>query len=143
MDNNHYYQMNSMGSGYYPNGQPTIQPDGLLPDGYAPRLYQVQTGSQENLNNYSDIEDHARSSISQQGGSRGGKRRSVVGADHVKHRRTRSGCFTCRQRRVKVRYGRSNLGFSILTLMISSATRLILFVKVSKMVIFRCQYVNT
>lgn len=26
------------------------------------------------------------------------------GGEHVKHRRTRSGCFTCRSRRVKVQY---------------------------------------
>lgn len=98
-----------MGAGYYPNGQPIAPPEGMMPegvmmpDGYVPRLYQLPTISQENLNSYSDIEDPSRGSISQQGGSRGGKRRSVTGADHVKHRRTRSGCFTCRQRRVKVR----------------------------------------
>ncbi|THY68064.1 hypothetical protein D6C77_00829 [Aureobasidium pullulans] len=104
---NHYYPMNPMGAGYYPNGQPIAPPEGMMPegvmmpDGYVPRLYQLPTISQENLNSYSDIEDPSRGSISQQGGSRGGKRRSVTGADHVKHRRTRSGCFTCRQRRVK------------------------------------------
>lgn len=104
---NHYY-MNPIAGGYYPNGQPVIPPEGtmpegiMMPDGYAPRLYQLQTISQENLNSYSDIEDPNRSAVPQQGGSRGGKRRSVTGADHVKHRRTRSGCYTCRQRRVKV-----------------------------------------
>ena len=30
------------------------------------------------------------------------RRRSAGGSDTVKHRRTRSGCFTCRTRRVKV-----------------------------------------
>ena len=30
------------------------------------------------------------------------RRRTQAGADHVKHRRTRSGCYTCRSRRVKV-----------------------------------------
>ncbi|KAG6366185.1 hypothetical protein INS49_000361 [Diaporthe citri] len=29
------------------------------------------------------------------------RRKSAPGADHIKHRRTRSGCFTCRSRRVK------------------------------------------
>ncbi|KAI1300879.1 hypothetical protein F5Y03DRAFT_220954 [Xylaria venustula] len=29
------------------------------------------------------------------------KKKSTAGIDHVKHRRTRSGCFTCRSRRVK------------------------------------------
>lgn len=33
------------------------------------------------------------------------RRKSAPGADHIKHRRTRSGCFTCRSRRVKVRHG--------------------------------------
>jgi hypothetical protein len=31
------------------------------------------------------------------------RRKSTQGPDHAKHRRTRSGCFTCRSRRVKVR----------------------------------------
>jgi len=30
------------------------------------------------------------------------RRRSAPGLDHIKHRRTRSGCYTCRSRRVKV-----------------------------------------
>lgn len=31
-----------------------------------------------------------------------GRRKSAPGLDHIKHRRTRSGCYTCRSRRVKV-----------------------------------------
>lgn len=31
------------------------------------------------------------------------RRRMPPGSDHVKHRRTRSGCYTCRSRRVKVK----------------------------------------
>jgi hypothetical protein len=31
------------------------------------------------------------------------RRSSAPGLDHIKHRRTRSGCYTCRSRRVKVR----------------------------------------
>lgn len=30
------------------------------------------------------------------------RRKSAPGLDHIKHRRTRSGCYTCRSRRVKV-----------------------------------------
>src|SRR5437868_6744088 len=30
------------------------------------------------------------------------RKKSNPGIDHVKHRRTRSGCYTCRSRRVKV-----------------------------------------
>lgn len=32
------------------------------------------------------------------------RRKSAPGLDHIKHRRTRSGCYTCRSRRVKVVY---------------------------------------
>ena len=32
------------------------------------------------------------------------RRKSNQGSDHTKHRRTRSGCYTCRSRRVKVSY---------------------------------------
>lgn len=35
------------------------------------------------------------------------RRRSAAGSEPVKHRRTRSGCFTCRTRRVKVCCARS------------------------------------
>ena len=31
------------------------------------------------------------------------RRKSQAGSEHIKHRRTRSGCYTCRSRRVKVR----------------------------------------
>jgi len=31
------------------------------------------------------------------------RRKSQPGSEHIKHRRTRSGCLTCRSRRVKVR----------------------------------------
>jgi hypothetical protein len=30
------------------------------------------------------------------------RRKSAQGSEHTKHRRTRSGCYTCRSRRVKV-----------------------------------------
>ncbi|CAD0113861.1 unnamed protein product, partial [Aureobasidium uvarum] len=111
---NHYYTMNPMGAGYYPNGQPMIPsegmpPDGvMMPDGYVPRLYQIPSISQENLNSYSDIEDPSRASVSQQGGSRGGKRRSVTGADHVKHRRTRR----CRKGKRECHYPEPTTGSS-------------------------------
>jgi hypothetical protein len=36
------------------------------------------------------------------------RRKSAPGLDHIKHRRTRSGCFTCRNRRVKVSYNPSS-----------------------------------
>lgn len=43
------------------------------------------------------------------------RRKSTSGLDTVKHRRTRSGCFMCRSRRVKVRnnFGMPSIDFSI------------------------------
>lgn len=37
-------------------------------------------------------------------------KRRAANSDHVKHRRTRSGCFTCRSRRVKVQIPGSSCG---------------------------------
>lgn len=47
---------------------------------------------------YDDVPGHLASAQNQNARAR---RRSAPG-EQVKHRRTRSGCFTCRQRRVKV-----------------------------------------
>ena len=48
------------------------------------------------------------------------RRRRPSGNDHVKHRRTRNGCYTCRGRRVKVRYSpRTNRSPGSLTLSIA------------------------
>lgn len=72
-----------------------------MPDGYNSRMHQLTTMSSETLNSYSDVDEQNRGTMPPQTHSRG-KRRSIPGPDHVKHRRTRSGCYTCRQRRVKV-----------------------------------------
>jgi len=104
----HYYSMPQIG-GYYANGQPIMPPEGMMPpdaypmhDDYSQaRLHQLHTMSSETLNSYSDLDDPNRAALPAQGASRN-KRRPVPGADHIKHRRTRSGCYTCRQRRVKV-----------------------------------------
>ncbi|KAL1296971.1 hypothetical protein AAFC00_004570 [Neodothiora populina] len=119
MDSHYYGGVPTLShtGGFYPTGQSIYQTDGLMttsdgiiiPDGYNSRMHQLQTMSSETLNNYSDMEDHSGaagtatvppSASSSQPGARG-KRRSIAGPDHVKHRRTRSGCYTCRQRRVK------------------------------------------
>jgi hypothetical protein len=118
-------------SGYYPNHNlppqyynidpnvntiPNIQhaPPMMVPQGsYAPGLpdnpfhpgvprpfvqYQdplLQTG-------YSDQYEDASGALGSAQGANARARRRPVPGEQVKHRRTRSGCFTCRQRRVKV-----------------------------------------
>ncbi|GIZ43638.1 hypothetical protein CKM354_000685500 [Cercospora kikuchii] len=85
---------------YYPHGFP---PTPNMPaDAYqqTPRLHQVQNMSMESIGSYSDFEDAGRTILPPQAPARS-RRRQPQGAEHVKHRRTRSGCYTCRQRRVK------------------------------------------
>jgi len=102
--------------GYYQHEQ-----HNLPPQNFEHRVQRIQTMSSESLQ-YSDLDDAGQASNSTQGASKS-KRRPVHGPDHIKHRRTRSGCFTCRQRRVKVKsrlrcvYCGSNL------LTMSSATK--------------------
>lgn len=49
------------------------------------------------------MEHYEEAPGSAQGPNARSRRRSAPGEGQVKHRRTRSGCYTCRQRRVKVR----------------------------------------
>lgn len=51
------------------------------------------------------------------------RRRPPPGSDHVKHRRTRSGCYTCRTRRVKVRWFLGQYLLSRIHLTLVSAMR--------------------
>lgn len=57
------------------------------------------------------------------------RRKSSQGPDHTKHRRTRSGCYTCRSRRVKVIHSQE-LPLKFLLTKTYSATKLTLFAKV-------------
>ncbi|USW54699.1 Putative zn(2)-C6 fungal-type DNA-binding domain, fungal transcription factor [Septoria linicola] len=84
---------------YYPNGYPPTMP----PEAYQqpPRLHPVQNMPIEAMSTYADYEDSSRAMLPPQGTSQRSRRRQPLGAEHVKHRRTRSGCYTCRQRRVK------------------------------------------
>ena len=88
---------------YNPYGQPSM----IAPESMQPRLHHLQTMSNESLGGYrSEFDDITGSMLpphapAQQPSARS-RRRATLGADHIKHRRTRSGCFTCRQRRVKV-----------------------------------------
>lgn len=71
-------------AGYYGNVLPFQQPV----------LDRLQTG-------LPDFDDLNRSVLPAQGANRI-RRRVNAGGEHVKFRRTRSGCYTCRNRRVKV-----------------------------------------
>ncbi|GAB7334437.1 hypothetical protein MBLNU13_g06440t1 [Cladosporium sp. NU13] len=87
---------------YNPYGQPQM----ISPESMQPRLHHLQTMSSESLGGYHSEYDDINNAMlpphapAQQPSSRS-RRRQTHGADHIKHRRTRSGCFTCRQRRVK------------------------------------------
>lgn len=115
-------------SGYYPNNQnfpppqyysvnPNLQnlPNLITPDGSFPHavsespVYHGMPGpfapypdphmQQPYIGQYPDASGPM--DASQDPNAR--VRRRPAPGEHVKHRRTRSGCFTCRQRRVKVR----------------------------------------
>ena len=94
-----YYQQNSQLPGYY---DPNIGPPVIDPEGYIRTLQPMQPLSNEQLrHSYLDYEEDPRAIAPAQGSARA-RRRTVAGGEHVKHRRTRSGCYTCRNRRVKV-----------------------------------------
>ncbi|TKA80129.1 hypothetical protein B0A55_03319 [Friedmanniomyces simplex] len=82
---------------YYPNVPPVMYP----PEPFPPRLHHLQTVSMESLGGYSDYDDPSRAMLPPGLGLPRQRRRQTPGSEHVKHRRTRSGCYTCRQRRVK------------------------------------------
>ncbi|KAK4997257.1 hypothetical protein LTR66_003293 [Elasticomyces elasticus] len=90
----HYHQLPPAGT-FYTHALPTMSPEA-----FAPRLQPLQTMSSETLSSYSDYEQVSRPIVTGQGGARS-RRRQSAGAENVKHRRTRSGCYTCRSRRVK------------------------------------------
>lgn len=83
---------------YYSGGYHQVM---VPPDALQPRLQHMQTLSMDSLANYPEYEDSSRIMMPQQGTQRA-RRRHPPGSEHVKHRRTRSGCYTCRQRRIKV-----------------------------------------
>lgn len=89
------------------NFPPPGAPFGFHQTGYAPmmtteafssNLHQLPALSMESLGGYPEFESPDRALLPAQASQR---RRRPPGAEHVKHRRTRSGCYTCRQRRVK------------------------------------------
>ncbi|EOD43211.1 putative c6 finger domain protein [Neofusicoccum parvum UCRNP2] len=99
----HFNNMPGMPPYFNMNPQRPMMPmdSGYPPPGFAPNLQPFQTLSSENLRqSYADLDDPNRTLLPAQGSSRA-RRRPAPGAEHVKHRRTRSGCYTCRNRRVK------------------------------------------
>jgi len=62
---------------------------------------EAQALSSANLARWFDL-DSDNSAPGPKGAARV-RRRAPPDSDHIKHRRTRSGCYTCRSRRVKVR----------------------------------------
>lgn len=83
--------------GSYAHGVPASPVYHAMPGQFAP--YREPHMQQPYMGQYQDISGPVDASQDQNARAR---RRPGAG-DHVKHRRTRSGCFTCRQRRVKVR----------------------------------------
>ncbi|CAK1361504.1 unnamed protein product [Cercospora beticola] len=64
------------------------------------RLRQIRTMSIESTISYSNFEDTSKPMLLRQA-RRQTRRQRLQGAEYVRHQRTRSGCYTCRQRRVK------------------------------------------
>ncbi|KAK3672027.1 hypothetical protein LTR78_007996 [Recurvomyces mirabilis] len=84
---------------FYSTGPPPMYP----PEPYPPGLHQLQTMSLESLGSYPDYDDPNLAMLppGHVQGQQRQRRRQPQSSEHVKHRRTRSGCYTCRQRRVK------------------------------------------
>ncbi|KAE9965607.1 hypothetical protein EG328_009515 [Venturia inaequalis] len=78
------------------NGRPLIQPNSY----YGRNLHFQQPLLDPLSTHFPEFDDQNHAILSAQGSTRTRKRLGP-GGDHVKFRRTRSGCFTCRNRRVK------------------------------------------
>jgi hypothetical protein len=106
------------------NAPPMMAPDGSYAHGIPESpIYHSMPGSfipyadpqmqQPYMGQYEEVPGAMDSS---QGGNARVRRRPGPG-DQVKHRRTRSGCYTCRQRRVKVSLSPTRASASILTIL--------------------------
>ncbi|KAF2836000.1 hypothetical protein M501DRAFT_940621 [Patellaria atrata CBS 101060] len=101
MDGRGYHGLPNVPHYYDPNTGLPIVPQLVPQDAYVPRLQQMPTLSTEQMHqSYMGYEENPATMITPQPNSRA-RRRPLGGTDHVKHRRTRSGCYTCRNRRVK------------------------------------------
>ncbi|KAF1830038.1 hypothetical protein BDW02DRAFT_121907 [Decorospora gaudefroyi] len=110
-----YYNIepNAIPNSNIPHAPPTVLSHGMYPPTLPDNPFQPGAPGQfvpytENLiqPTYVDQYEDASGSAGSARGGNGRARRRPVPGDQVKHRRTRSGCFTCRQRRVKCDEGR-------------------------------------
>ena len=105
----HWALLHSAMSGPYDGFDPyhlyyQAQPGGFVPpgDSYTSTYGLPQPTGHDYLNQpYTPVEEYASTYVSGQPSTRGRRRVGATG-ELVKHRRTRSGCYTCRNRRVKV-----------------------------------------
>ncbi|MCJ1284509.1 hypothetical protein MMC26_003842 [Xylographa opegraphella] len=88
--------------GYYPSNVPLPTGDDIPPPHFyntLPLLPDPPNLSTANLARWFDLDSNNSATVPRSAAR--SRRRIPPGADHVKHRRTRSGCYTCRSRRVK------------------------------------------
>ena len=118
----HYYNVNpnAVPNPNMANIPPLMAPDGSvshpvtespiygIPGAFVqysdPHMQQAYTGQFEDVPGGMDLAQG-------QNARAGGRRRPAPGGE-VKHRRTRSGCYTCRQRRVKVKFHNSRVEYA-------------------------------
>ncbi|MCJ1387347.1 hypothetical protein MMC18_000190 [Xylographa bjoerkii] len=89
-------------SGYYPSDHPLPTGDDIPPAHFYNNpalLTDPHNLSTANLARWFDLDSNNSAPVPR--GAARVRRRIPPGSDHVKHRRTRSGCYTCRSRRVK------------------------------------------
>lgn len=123
-----YYNVDANGlpNPNLPNVPPMMVPDGSYPHGvpespvyhampgpfatyHEPHMQQPYLGQYQDVSGTLDPSSDPNARV----------RRRPGPGEHVKHRRTRSGCFTCRQRRVKARHSRCmEAGRSLLILFV-------------------------
>jgi hypothetical protein len=128
---------NSVPNPSNPHGPPITIPHGAFPPGLPDNPFHagvsgpfVQYADPGIQPTYGDQYDETSGPLgSAQGGSARARRRPAPG-EQVKHRRTRSGCYTCRQRRVKVNSDQFMTNVST-SLQNDSVMKIIPFVSVS------------
>jgi hypothetical protein len=123
-----------------------MAPDGALPHGMLETSpyhgmpvpfvqYAEPQMQQAYMDQYEDLPGNIGSA---QAGQARMRRRTAPG-DNVKHRRTRSGCFTCRQRRVKVSLPPLLYILELLLIPRCSAMKVIQYARVSRASLVLCK----
>lgn len=93
-----YHAVVAIMSKYYPNGPSQYPENHEQPVPFIGG--RLDTFASSNSNQWYGTEPQPSDSQPKDGGRT--RLRLPASQDHVKHRRTRSGCYTCRERRVKV-----------------------------------------